>query len=119
MLLEIFYLFLAICLKLCYDSVIDYLTEEIRLNNISYMLSFDKREYSIWTDGDKYYIFDKDPDNLPLPHLANGDYDVPENKLLLVSWDVTSSFDSRYFGPVDNKLVRKKVLPLLVLPQFH
>lgn len=70
-------------------------------------------------DDHRAYIFDKDPDNLPLPHLVNGDYDVPENNFLLVSWDVANSFDSRYFGPVNSKFVKKKVLPLLVLPQFH
>lgn len=64
------------------------------------------------------FIYEVDPDNLLLPRLPNGTHTVPENQVLVVSWDVPSSFDSRYFGPIDKALIFKKVVPLAVIPAW-
>lgn len=67
--------------------------------------------------GDKEaYIFTEDSDGLPMQALPNGVYTVPAGKALLVSFDVPRSFDSRYFGPVDQSLIVRKVVPGIVLP---
>ena len=62
------------------------------------------------------YAFRSDPDGLPLPVPPDGVFTVPESKVLLVSWDEPQSFDSRYFGPVDQSLIVRKVVPGIVLP---
>lgn len=67
--------------------------------------------------GDKEaYIFTEDSDGLPMQAAGNGVYTVPEGKVLLISFDVQKSFDSRYFGPVDQSLIIRKVVPGIVLP---
>lgn len=62
------------------------------------------------------YIFENDSDGLPIEAPINGFYTVPEGKVLLVSFDVPRSFDSRYFGPVDQSLIVRKVIPGIVVP---
>lgn len=62
------------------------------------------------------YIFRTDPDGLPLPVPPDGMYTVPAGHILLVSWEMEQSFDSRYFGPVAQAQVVKKVAPWLTLP---
>lgn len=64
------------------------------------------------------FIYEIDPDNLPLPRLPAGTHIVPDSQFLLVSWDVPSSFDSRYFGPIDKTLIFKKVVPLATVPAW-
>lgn len=64
----------------------------------------------------KAYIFETDSDGLPMKAPPNGVYIVPEGKVLLVSFDVPRSFDSRYFGPVDQSLIVRKVVPRITLP---
>lgn len=67
--------------------------------------------------GDKEaYIFTEDSDGLPMQAPVNGVYTVPEGKVLLISFDVQKSFDSRYFGPVDQSLIIRKVVSGIVLP---
>jgi conjugative transfer signal peptidase TraF len=67
--------------------------------------------------GDKAaFIFRTDPDGLPLPVPPDGVYAVPARHVLLVSWEVKQSFDSRYFGPVAQAQVVRKVVPWLTLP---
>jgi len=64
----------------------------------------------------KAYIFMEDSDGMPMESPINGVYTVPEDKILLVSFDVPRSFDSRYFGPIDQSLIIRKVVPSIVLP---
>lgn len=67
--------------------------------------------------GDKMaYIHSRDPDGLPMGKLPDGAYQVPAGQLLLISWK-DQSFDSRYFGPVDQSLIVKKVVPGLIVPE--
>lgn len=64
----------------------------------------------------KAYIFTEDSDGLPLESPPDGFYTVPEGKVLLISFDVERSFDSRYFGPVDQSLIVRKVVPGIAFP---
>lgn len=64
------------------------------------------------------YIFRSDPDGLPLPVPPDGVFIVPDGEVLLVSWGEPKSFDSRYFGPVDQSLIVRKVVPGITLPRF-
>ncbi len=47
-----------------------------------------------------------------LPHLKNGKFSVPENKVMLIN-DSPISFDSRYFGPVDQNNIIGKIFLLI------
>ena len=54
-------------------------------------------------------IHAEDNNGMLLKSQPDGEYTVPDDKVLLVAWDVPRSFDSRYFGPVELSLVRRKV----------
>ena len=62
------------------------------------------------------FIHTVDHENLPLPKPENGNYIIPVGKFMPVSLDRDNSFDARYTGPVEESLITKKVIPILVLP---
>ena len=59
-------------------------------------------------------VSDLDSSGLPLPRLTPGI--VPEGHFLLFADKIPNSFDSRYLGPIPNKLILKKVVPILTYP---
>ncbi|PTQ79396.1 signal peptidase S26 family [Nitrosospira multiformis] len=53
-----------------------------------------------------------------LPRYTFSDYTLKESELLLMSDVSWSSFDGRYFGPVDVGQVRGVIKPLIVFQDF-
>lgn len=50
----------------------------------------------------------------PLPTFILHDYELPEREVLLLSNVSETSFDGRYFGPIDVSHIRSVVLPVII-----
>lgn len=58
--------------------------------------------------------YQADPAGRPLPRYQSSQYTLGSNELLLMSDVSSSSFDARYFGPVDRSQVKSVIRPIFI-----